>query len=240
MKTPDESTINELGKFIQAHSLIVQIDCNQHPLVEAWTYLGKMIGLVPHTEIIDIPNISTERQYAAKCKLLDVETGITYGGATAICGFQEKDGDKDKSEWPDNNLISMAQTRAVSKAFRLSFGWVMLDLGYNPTSAEEMEDFKSPKRTYKAPDTSTPKPGDGSKTATSQKKEGASKEEKASVGDRVRYRTELYRYIGNAVFTNEERAKLTKQVESFTTLTQYKDAVISIQKTIADRSKKSN
>ena len=36
-------------------------------------------------------------------------------------------------------IASMAQTRAVSKAFRLALSWVMTLAGYEPTPAEEMK-----------------------------------------------------------------------------------------------------
>ena len=40
-------------------------------------------------------------------------------------------------------MMSMAQTRALGKAYRMALGWIMKMAGYEATPAEEMPDFKS-------------------------------------------------------------------------------------------------
>ena len=45
-----------------------------------------------------------------------------------------------KRSFADYAICSMAQTRAVGKAYRLSLGWLMKAAGYEATPAEEMHD----------------------------------------------------------------------------------------------------
>jgi len=60
-----------------------------------------------------------------------------HGNGFATCSNLEVA----KSSWDEYSVLSMAQTRAISKAYRNLFGYVMSAAGYEPTPAEEMEDL---------------------------------------------------------------------------------------------------
>ena len=66
----------------------------------------------------------------------NIVTGTRTGGAPAYCMFSEKN-------WSNrtlNQVVSMAGTRAASKALRLMFSWVVVLAGYEPTPFEELDD----------------------------------------------------------------------------------------------------
>lgn len=124
-----------LTKIVEEQKLFAMINGKKHLLVEAWQTIGMGYGLsaaVKETEIL--------------CNQLGVETGaragvviynkhgVVVGGAVAYCMCGEGD-------WGNRNTnqrISMAGTRATSKALRLLLSWVVVLAGYEPTPAEEM------------------------------------------------------------------------------------------------------
>ena len=66
----------------------------------------------------------------------NIITGTKTGGAPAYCMFTERN-------WSNrtlNQVVSMAGTRAASKALRLMFSWVVVLAGYDPTPFEELDD----------------------------------------------------------------------------------------------------
>jgi hypothetical protein len=66
----------------------------------------------------------------------NIVTGTRTGGAPAYCMFSERN-------WGNrtlNQVVSMAGTRAASKALRLMFSWVVVLAGYEPTPFEELDD----------------------------------------------------------------------------------------------------
>ena len=76
-----------------------------------------------------------EIKYMAECSLYTAE-GKFIGKAVSMCSNLEE-GKWDKPEYA---IMSMAQTRATGKRYRLSFSWIMSMAGYDPTVPEEMED----------------------------------------------------------------------------------------------------
>ena len=76
----------------------------------------------------------TDGSYEAKVDLILIATGKVIGGASALCGMDEK-------RWVKADRYarrSMAITRATGKAYRLAFAWIVAMAGYEPTNAEEM------------------------------------------------------------------------------------------------------
>ncbi len=72
--------------------------------------------------------------YIAYVDLIDVNSGRKLGGASALCSI-------DEANWRNRDKFarrSMAVTRATSKAYRLSYGWIMALAGYEGTPVEEM------------------------------------------------------------------------------------------------------
>jgi hypothetical protein len=66
----------------------------------------------------------------------NIVTGTVTGGAIGYCMFAEKG-------WGNrtlNQIVSMAGTRAASKALRLMFSWVVVLAGYEPTPYDELDE----------------------------------------------------------------------------------------------------
>lgn len=99
---------------------------------EGWTTMGAMLGVVPVEEYCQ--RLPENKGFEAKVKLIRVKDGGEVGAASAECTF-------DEDNWANRDsysLRSMALTRATSKAFRLSFSWIIKLAGFEPTPAEEM------------------------------------------------------------------------------------------------------
>lgn len=117
----------------------------EYVLVEGWEVLGTMLGIVPITKVIEpICNDKGKvRGYKARASLYRnpvMENGEIIGGtliatteaSATVEGFQ-----KDTA-----SMMSMAQTRALGKAYRMALSWIMKMAGYEGTPAEEMTNFR--------------------------------------------------------------------------------------------------
>jgi hypothetical protein len=106
-----------------------------HLYAEAWQILGRFWG---YSGICDEPTEIYEDGKLLGFKAqahVYAEDGREISRATSYCM-------RDEGNWkskPMFQLASMAQTRALSKAYRLDLGWVAVLAGYSPTPAEEMD-----------------------------------------------------------------------------------------------------
>jgi len=160
MDTVDRATIlaKTLAKVVKNKpDLVANIQGKQYPKVECWTTLGAMIGVFAHTvwtkkegSFSDGNLICTARVEARTLN------GQTCGAAEAACSQIEKL--SGKTRWHDEYaLVSMAQTRAVSKALRMPLGWVVHLAGMESTPSEEMEAVAANGHKEVAPSRSKPK-----------------------------------------------------------------------------------
>lgn len=117
----------------------------EYVLVEGWEVLGTMLGIVPVTEIIEpICNDKGKvRGYKARAylyrnpvmehgKIISGTLIATTEASATVEGFQ-----KDTA-----GMMSMAQTRALGKCYRMALSWIMKMAGYEGTPAEEMNTFR--------------------------------------------------------------------------------------------------
>ena len=121
----------EWAPLIEEQHLYATIGRGKHVLVEGWTLLAAMAGCSPVVQWVK-PN-ATGDGYIARVEVFDRE-GRLVGAAEAMCEHSE-------GHWKtrDNHaLLSMAQTRATSKALRNKLGFVITLAGYEATPAEEM------------------------------------------------------------------------------------------------------
>lgn len=109
-------------------------------MVEGWQFAGGLLGLSP--EIVEIKNLTPEGtenyKWLAEAIIIRNKDERKVGRGFALCSKEE---DKKKS-FDEYAVLSMAQTRAIGKAYRNLIGWVMKLAGYEPTPAEEMENVK--------------------------------------------------------------------------------------------------
>ncbi|MET4107024.1 hypothetical protein [Hymenobacter sp. UYP22] len=125
----------DLAKFIKDNKLSTTVQGKEFVNVEGWQYAGSRLGIVP---IVDhVINVSNEQEikYQAKVTLFDMRSGHTVGAGFAICSNKEQG----KKFYQEFAIMSMAQTRAIGKAYRNILAWIIRAAGYEPTPAEEME-----------------------------------------------------------------------------------------------------
>lgn len=133
---------NPLAKLINDRKLFTVISDKKYVWVEGWTTMGAMLGVLP--SIIDTKRLDDAPTWEAKAVIKSVD-GREYTSADAMCSAKEK-------RWVGRDeyaIRSMAQTRAISKCYRLAFGWIMKLAGYEPTPAEEITEEMSQANNFK-------------------------------------------------------------------------------------------
>ncbi|WP_022823856.1 hypothetical protein [Hymenobacter norwichensis] len=125
----------DLAKFIKENKLTTTVQGKEFVNVEGWQYAGSRLGIVPIVDhVINVSN-DQELKYQAKVTLFDMRSGHTVGAGFAICSSKEQG----KKFYQEFAIMSMAQTRAIGKAYRNILAWIIRAAGYEPTPAEEME-----------------------------------------------------------------------------------------------------
>ncbi|WP_019947905.1 hypothetical protein [Hymenobacter aerophilus] len=125
----------DLAKFIKENKLTTNVQGKEFVNVEGWQYAGSRLGIVPVVEhVINVSN-DQEIKYQAKVNLFDLKSGQTVGAGFAVCSSKEQG----KKFYQEFAIMSMAQTRAIGKAYRNILAWIIRAAGYEPTPAEEMD-----------------------------------------------------------------------------------------------------
>lgn len=122
---------NALKDLLDKQGLTQSIQGKPHVRVEGWQALGAMLGVTAvcvATEVVDGGWKAT-----VEARTLD---GRVLGCADALCTKHEKRGPWKSAD--DYARLSMAQTRATSKALKGPLGFVVSLAGYATTPAEEM------------------------------------------------------------------------------------------------------
>lgn len=138
---PDMRALEKKGKaaarklraFVRKHR--EQLVDGKYLCVESLQYLGALLGctaLISKTE--EFEDIGQVQGFVAVAHIRNAG-GQIVASAEAVCMRNEPDW----SEKPAFQLRSMASTRAIAKAFRNLFAWVVVLAGYAPTPAEEMQ-----------------------------------------------------------------------------------------------------
>jgi hypothetical protein len=85
--------------------------------------------------IDEIVDLSTDGiiKYKAVVSLVRISNGDKIGSGFAICSNKEKG----KQYFDEYAIVGMAQTRAISRAYRNAFGWIVKLAGYETTPVEE-------------------------------------------------------------------------------------------------------
>ena len=120
----------------------------EYVTVEGWEVLGTMLGIVPVTTIIKEIKNKQERTvgYVARATLYQnpiIQNDEIVGGT--VIARAEAQADKSGFQKDMFAIASMAQTRALGKAYRMGLSWIMKMAGFEPTFAEDMPRFKNNK-----------------------------------------------------------------------------------------------
>ena len=125
----------DLAKFIKDNKLTTNVQGKEFVNVEGWQYAGSRLGIVPIVEHVINVSSDQEMKYQAKVTLFDIRHQITVGAGFAVCSNKESG----KKFYQEFAIMSMAQTRAIGKAYRNCLAWIIRAAGYEPTPAEEMD-----------------------------------------------------------------------------------------------------
>lgn len=129
-----------LQKFVKEKNLTSNIKGKQYPLVEAWQFAGSQLGLYPC--LVAVNDLSNEKEvkYQAEVNILRLSDDKVMSKGIAICSNKEFS----KKSFDEYAILSMAQTRAEGKAYRMLLSWLMKAAGFEATPAEEMDFAKEP------------------------------------------------------------------------------------------------
>jgi hypothetical protein len=120
-----------LQKHIIDNKLSVNIQGHEYVQVEGWQFAGGLMGLFP--QIVEVKEIGPMK-WMAKAEIRNVKTDKVVGVGFAVCSKEENK----KKTFDEYAIVSMAQTRAIGKAYRNYIGWIIKMAGYESTPAEEM------------------------------------------------------------------------------------------------------
>lgn len=120
----------------------------EYVTVEGWEVLGTFLGIVPVTTIIDeIKNKSgVIIGYRARATLYQnpiIENDEIVGGT--VIARAEAEADRSGFQKDRFAIASMAQTRALGKAYRMGLSWIMKMAGFEGTFAEDMPKYRGGK-----------------------------------------------------------------------------------------------
>lgn len=141
---------NTLAPLVRSQKLVVKgLDKSdeeaEYVTVEGWEVLGTFLGIVPVTTIIG--EIKSKQGvvvgYRARATLYQdpiIENDEIVGGT--VIARAEAEADKSGFQKDKFVIASMAQTRALGKAYRMGLSWIMKMAGFEPTFAEDMASFE--------------------------------------------------------------------------------------------------
>lgn len=128
------SFATSLKELIVQNKLYTNIKGKNYVNVEGWQIAGAFTGVFPLVEKVEDLSDGQKFKYRAEVTLRDQDNNIV-GSGMAICSNKEPG----KGQFDEYAVASMAQTRAVGKAFRMKIGWLLKIAGYETTPAEEMD-----------------------------------------------------------------------------------------------------
>lgn len=124
-----------LRAHIVKHKLYTEIQKRNYVHVDGWQFAGGMLGILPKvTAMTNLSKDGEEIKWMAEVDIVDKEGKIISTGF-AICSNKEGR----KKTFDEYAVMSMAQTRAIGKAYRNVLGWVMKLAGYETTPSEEVK-----------------------------------------------------------------------------------------------------
>ena len=122
---------DSLKDVISQRELYTIIQGKPHVRVEGWQLVGAMLGVTA----VCVETVEVEGGWKATVEARTAD-GRVIGSASALCTKNEKRGPWKSAD--DYARLSMAQTRATSKALKGPLGFVISLAGYQTTPAEEM------------------------------------------------------------------------------------------------------
>lgn len=130
-----------LGEFVKSNNLSANIAGKNFIMVEGWQFVGAQLGLtdvvISCDEVTDpstIGEAKKETKYRAVVEIVN-QQGTVVSRGFAWCSNNESK----KKSFDEYAIASMAQTRAIGKAYRNILSWIVKMAGYEATPAEEID-----------------------------------------------------------------------------------------------------
>ena len=131
-KSSSSSQVKMLKQFVEENHLSITFNGDKYLLHEAWLFIFNMRKCTPSIESISIEKDGDKIICSAHACLYN-EAGRMISSA-----FMEASSDEQVAGFGRYAVVSMAQTRAISKLGRQVFGWLPYAAGFKATPAEEM------------------------------------------------------------------------------------------------------
>jgi len=221
----------DLAKFIKENRLFQNIQGKEYVNVEGWQYAGSRLGILPVVE--HLVNISTDEEikYQAKVNLLDLRSQQVVGAGFAICSNKEQG----KKYYQEFAIASMAQTRAIGKAYRNILAWIIRAAGYEPTPVEEMDYAGNEPAAKPAVPTEKKATMKAAPVAAAENAPAADGEPAAGVRyASAKQKEEIIRLLNNPVITRQEKTKMLLNINRFDE-ERAAQAIDKLKKVIEDR-----
>ncbi len=134
---PQEMTqmANRLKDYVVRQGLYTPIMGKNYVQVEGWQFAGGLLGLIPRVVKVEDISKQGEIKWMAQVEIVNTKNQECVGTGFAVCSNKENK----KKSFDEYAILSMAQTRAIGKAYRNLIGWVMKLAGYEGTPAEEIK-----------------------------------------------------------------------------------------------------
>jgi hypothetical protein len=113
----------------------VKFNNEQYLEFEDWQCVGRFYGITAGVRSVKMVEFGDIRGFEATADALHAGTGQVISTAISMCLNEERNW----SNKPLFQLMSMSETRACAKVLRNVLSWVVVLAGYRPTPAEEMQ-----------------------------------------------------------------------------------------------------
>lgn len=138
--TQAQSIVSVIADKCKGPKFVSMIKGNKYPKVEWWATVGASLSLSPYIvegSVQPIMKNETVWGFRARAEIRDIRFNPPKPVASAEASVT-----RDETLWKDRDvhaLESMAQTRAVSKAYRVCLPFIAVLAGLEATGAEEMQ-----------------------------------------------------------------------------------------------------
>ncbi len=258
--SPEETKhlANDLARFIRENKLFHNIQGKEYVNVEGWQYAGCRLGILPVVDELSqikqegeyTTSADREIKYQAKVKLLDLRTNQIVGTGFAICSNKESS----KKYYQEFAIASMAQTRAIGKAYRNILAWIIRAAGYEPTPAEEMDYIQTNTNGASQASASATRPLNeasveqrgfkphvsaqveaNSTASTSISSESTQEADNTnSLPITINQKTQILLLLNNSVITKEEKERMVVKINTLDT-ERAEQAIVKLKKVIKER-----
>lgn len=212
-----------VADFIQEKTLFTMIQGKKYVNVEGWLYAGSQLGILPVIVAVEDIGKEGEFRYRAEAKLINIHTQVQVGYGVAMCSNKEAK----KKYFDEYAIMSMAETRAVGKAYRLMIGWLMSAAGYSPTPFEEMDNIVEPTEEKPKQKATTPKPEPAAQVIAEEKP--------VALPITANQKASILQLLNDSTINKEEKETMIAKVDGFD-CERAEQAIVKLKKVIKDRS----